>query len=186
VHRHVWNFIVVLTLLLCVAQGRAEHDKVQGHLCRSMDCTHEGPKIRLQILSMEEPGTLTVAINNVTRQPVRLWEESHSWGAAHWRVVRIRGERVDAFFQNPNQLFTRNIPTYVEIAPNATKKQSLNLDDGEWLSDSTDDPRLKRGDRIVIIYDVPDQEFCLAGFDEARKFRVWHGIATTSEVFGSP
>jgi hypothetical protein len=58
---------------------------------------------------------MTIEFENSSQKPLRLWEDSNSWGAACWRVLVIRDGRLETFFQNPDQGFTKNNPTFVEI-----------------------------------------------------------------------
>src|SRR5882724_1076191 len=71
-----------------------------------------GNDLRLKIADIERSGTLAIQISNYSKEPIRIWEDANSWGAAHWRVLLLRGGHLETFFENQNRIFTGNIPTF--------------------------------------------------------------------------
>jgi hypothetical protein len=125
--------------------------------------------LTLAIKEVKPSGVVTVEIDNSSQKPIRIWKESNSWGAAHWRVLRIRKGALETFFQNPDQGFTRNVPGFEEIAGGAKIEQELSLNNGNWCGFGHCSPyyehgfggrkaSFKRGDILIVIYDVPRKE----------------------------
>lgn len=144
--------------------------------------------LEIKIASVTPSGGITVKVSNISKDPVRVWQESNSWGAARWRVLRIRKGQLEAFFQNPNQRFTRNIPTSTDIAAGAEIEQKFDLNGGNWCGFAHcsgykehgfggREASFEPGDIIVVTYDVPRT-------DEASKMGVWYGV--TAEMTAVP
>ncbi len=134
----------------------------------------------LTIVKVSPAGSITVNIANSSKNPIRIWKESNSWGAARWRIFLIRTERLETFYQNPDQGFTRNIPTFSEIAGGAHIEHKLNLNDGSWRGSEREKIRFGPGDTIIVAYDAPKQ-YGWPGAPvtiEASNMRVWYGVAT--------
>ncbi len=125
--------------------------------------------LTMRIAETSSSGTITVQLGNSGKKPVRIWQDSNSWGAAHWRVLVIRKAQLETFFQNPDKDFTRNIPTFREIAGGAYIEQKLNLNGGDWRGPTGHRIQFAPDDLIVVIYDVPFT-------NEALKMRVWYGV----------
>jgi len=151
--------------------------------------------LTLAIKEVDPSGVITVEINNSLRKPIRIWNEANSWGAAHWRVLLIRNGRLMTFYENPDQMFTRNGPGFKEIAGGAKIERQLSLNNGDWCgfghcSSYSDhgfggrEVNFKRGDILIVIYDVPKQDvFPEAPITvEASKMGVWYGVATAMTV----
>jgi len=129
-------------------------------------------------------GTLTIEIDNSSTEPLKLWKDSNSWGAACWRVLLIRKGQVETFFQNPDQIFTVNMPAFNEIAGGGHVEQKLDLNGGNWCGLGHCAQYNERGfggsriafessDMLIVIYDVPATQ-------EARDYNVWYGVVATS------
>ncbi len=140
--------------------------------------------LEIKIAEVVRSGGITVRVSNGSKDPIKVWQESNSWGAARWRVLRLRKGQLETFFQNPNQRFTRNIPTSKEIAAGAQIEQKLDLNGGNWCGFghcSSYNERgfgdrvasFERGDTIIVTYDVPRT-------DEASKMGVWYGVTGAS------
>jgi hypothetical protein len=135
--------------------------------------------LTLKILEVSYSGTITVEISNLSREPIKIFEESNSWGAFCWRILRIRKDCIESFFQIPNEIFTRNIPTYGEISVGTHIKKKLNLHDGTWgdmrckielgggMKSKIEN--FKPNDVIIAIYEVPYSY-------EAYNLKVWYGM----------
>ena len=143
--------------------------------------------LQVKIIETSPSGSITVEVTNASKYPIKIWQESNSWGAARWRVLLIREGRLKTFFQNPNQRFTRNIPTISEIAAGAHIKHMLDLNGGNWCGlghcSKHDEHGLKGhevsfepNDMIVVTYDVPRTI-------EAVKEDVWYGVAAAIMTF---
>ena len=137
--------------------------------------------LQIKIAEVSPSGVITVEVSNTSIYPIKVWQEANSWGAARWRVLRIRKGQLETFFQNPNQHFTRNIPTFSEIAGGAHIKQKLDLNGGNWCGfghcSSFDEygflgqeVSFEQNDIIVVTYDVPFT-------NEAVNMGVWYGVA---------
>jgi hypothetical protein len=121
---------------------------------------------------------------NISPRPLRIWKETNSWGAAHWRILLMKRGRLLTLSQNPDQAFTRNIPAFSEIASGAHFEYKLDVNDGNWLGANGEQVDFDPGDTIVAIYDVPKQDGW-AGAPvtiEASRMNVWYGIATVLTV----
>lgn len=138
------------------------------------------PDLSLRIVQASPSGTVAVAIANASQRPIRIWQESNSWGAAHWRVLLIRNGRLQPFFENPDQVFTRNIPTFDEITPGSHIERKLDLSAETWRGTEGQKVRFEHGDTVVVVYDVP-KSYGWAGAAvtlEASKMGIWYGVAT--------
>ena len=143
--------------------------------------------LQLHVANIAQSGSLTVEVSNSSKRPIRIWEEDNSWGAARWRVLRIRAGRLETFFQNPNRIFTMNMPTSEEIAPGALVEHKLDLNGGNWCGlghcggynehgFGGEKADFQRGDTLIVLYDVPST-------NEAGKMGVWYGVTAASATF---
>src|SRR5437660_3926449 len=71
--------------------------------------------LKLGKIEVSRAGNITGQIENSSKEPLRVWKDSNSWGAACWRVLLLRKGRLETFYQNPDQIFTINWPTFDEI-----------------------------------------------------------------------
>jgi hypothetical protein len=141
-------------------------------------------ELTLAIANVAPSGQVTVRITNSSTWPVRIWEESNSWGAAHWRLLLIRNGRLETFFESPDQAFTRNIPVYKEIPVGGGIERRLDLSEEKWRGPDAARIRFVRGDIVIVIYDVSKQ-FGMAttpSIVESRKMNVWCGVAAAMTV----
>jgi hypothetical protein len=140
----------------------------------------------IRIVDASASGRIRVEIGNSSQRSVRLWRDSNSWGAARWRVLRIRNGLLETFFQNPDRTFTRNIPAFDELAEGAHVELDLDLNGGNWCGFghcTSYDQRgfggknasFEPGDTIIVVYDVPLTS-------EAVKMGVWYGVVSTSTI----
>src|SRR5262245_20056791 len=83
--------------------------------------------LKVKIVEVLPSGRITVELCNSSKELIRVWRDSNSWGAARWRVLLIRKGRLETFFQNPDQLFTRNIPTFDKLVAGAHIEKKLDL-----------------------------------------------------------
>ncbi len=151
---------------------------IAGELANGMPPLPTEPGIKL--LRVSQTGVITVELSNPSKSALKIWQGSNSWGAACWRVLLIRHGHVEAFFQNPYQIFTANAPIFDEIAPGARLERSLDLNGGNWCGFGHCASYNERGiagkrisvesnDVIVAVYDVPPTR-------EATDMGVWRGV----------
>jgi len=141
-------------------------------------------ELTLMIVEVSPSGSITVRISNLSKRTIRLWKESNGCGAAHRRVLLIREGRLQTFYQSPDQVFTRSIPTFSEIAGGAHIEHKLNLNETEWHGSEGKKISFKSGDTIIVIYDVPRAyggDFGWAGTHgtvDPSKMDVWYGVTS--------
>lgn len=170
-------FLVTYAFQMCVAQDAPVN------------------KISIELLRMSHTGEITVKMTNISKQTIRVWQDSNSWGAAHWRVLVLRKNRLETFFQNPDQGFTVNMPSFVEMSPGAQREERLDLNGGNWCGlgfCSSYNQRgfdgqeysFQKGDIVTVIYDVP-KEYGLGSQTaiDARKMGVWYGVIAACTTF---
>lgn len=138
-------------------------------------------------VEVSRTGNIAVELANSSKEPLKVWKDSNSWGAACWRVLLIRKGHLETFFRNPDQGFTVNWPDFNEIAGSGHIVQKLDLNGGNWCGLGHCSIYNERGfggqqisfesnDIIIVVYDVP-------GTQEARDIGVWYGvIAATTTV----
>jgi hypothetical protein len=134
--------------------------------------------LQLSIAQASPAGKIMVRATNISQKPLRIWKDTNSWGAARWRVLVIRREQLQTFFQNPDHDFTRNFPSYTELAPGAFFEQTLDLNDGDWRGDTNGKVQFVADDRVVAIYDVPFTT-------EALNSKVWYGTVAALTTIGA-
>jgi hypothetical protein len=143
-----------------------------------------GNELRLKIADIGRSGTLTIQISNYSKEPIRIWEDANSWGAARWRVLLLRRGQLETFFENPNRIFTVNFPSFETIAAGASLERKLDLNGGNWCGlghcssysqrgFGDKNASFERGDTLIVIYDVP-------GTHEAGNMGVWFGVTAAS------
>jgi len=136
--------------------------------------------LNLVIKEVKSSGVVILEIKNSSQEPIKVWEEANSWGAAHWRVVLIRDGRLKTFFEEPDQGFTRNIPAFKEIAAGGHIDRELNIAGEGWRRADAQKVSFERGDVLIVIYDVPKPEIWPEApiTVEVSKMGVWYGVAT--------
>lgn len=138
--------------------------------------------LKINVVEVSHSGTITVEITNTSGAPIRVWKESNSWGSARWRVSFVRKAKLETFFQNPDQDFTKNYPLFAAIAAGAHIDQKLDVNGGNWCRlgrctlygerrSGVDEIHFEAGDVIIVTYDVPLTM-------EARNLSVWYGVST--------
>jgi hypothetical protein len=143
--------------------------------------------LKIERLEVSRTAQITLELQNSSKERLRVWKDSNSWGAACWRVLLIRERHLEAFFQNPDQGFTKNGPAFNEIVAGARLEQKLDLNGGNWCGFGHCSIYNQHGfggktltfepnDTVIVIYDVPVTQ-------EARDNGVWYGvIAATATV----
>jgi len=147
-------------------------------LCASTVAKDRSNDLTIKIVEISRSGEITVGVSNSSTEPIRVWRESNSWGAAHWRVLLIREGQLRTFFQNPDQLFTKNNPAFDEIAAGAHIEKKLNPNGENWRGLDGRKIDFESGDTVIVVYDVP-KEFGWPDAPvtvEARNMCVWYGV----------
>jgi len=140
--------------------------------------------VKIGKVEASRAGDIAVEILNSSKKPIKLWSDSNSWGAASWRVLLLRNGRLETFFQNADQMFTVNRPTFNEIAAGGHLELKLDLNGGNWCGFGHCSPYNERGfagkkvsfelnDMVIVIYDVPATQ-------EARNLGIWYGVVAAS------
>jgi hypothetical protein len=151
----------------------------------------EMPTNGLTIRSVQarESGIIELEIINSSKEKIRVWQESNSWGSAHWRVLVLRNNGLLLYFQNPRQRFTVNAPRFNELLPGQHLSQNLNLNGGNWCDteycSQYDESGIggkavefKKGDIVIVIYDVP-----FTYNSAIQRLKIWYGtVAVTTGV----
>ena len=83
---------------------------------------------------------------------------------------------MQTFFENPDQMFPRNVRGYDELSAGAKMTVTLDVNSRDWRTAGDGPVRFERGRTVVVVYDVPWS-------DEARDMHVWYGFATASAAF---
>jgi hypothetical protein len=141
--------------------------------------------LKLEITQVLPDGKITVKIGNVSKRPVRIWDSSYSWGAAHWRVLRVKGGQVETFFQEVAVAWMGNWPGTFEIPGGERFEATLDLNRepgiSAWHGLGGRKVRFDPGDMVIVVYDVPATFAArdLGGIlgKEARGLDVWFGVA---------
>jgi hypothetical protein len=141
-------------------------------------------RVSLKVTKVSNSGIISIQLTNSSKELIKLWKDSNSWGAARWRVLLIRKGQLETFYQNPDQEFTVNMPSFHEIAGGANIEQKLDLNGGNWCGAGHcasyaergiggREVKFEQGDLTIVIYDVPF-------FPESLSMGVWYGVAATS------
>ena len=143
---------------------------LSGRPAAAQDASMTGLGVSIQ--KATPSGIVRVKLVNRSKQSIRVFRDSNTWGAARWRILRIRGGAVEAFAQTLKEIYTRNVPAFDDLPAGASVDVQLDINDKGWLPDpsSTVNARLASGDTIVVVYDGPVTS-------EAEQLHVWHGIS---------
>ena len=184
----VWNGVIAATTGVAVNQslkaGGINATRSNGKINKT-----ERPKlpveksmnaIKINSVEVSRVALINVELQNISPERVKVWNGANSWGATCWRVLRIRNGRLDTFFQNPDQGFTKNGPTFNEIAAGARLEQKFDLNGGNWCGldhcsiynergFGGQNVTFEKNDRVIVVYDVPATQ-------EARDNGVWYGV----------
>jgi len=135
--------------------------------------TQQMNPLLIRVLDVSYSGEITLEISNSSKDPIRIWKDSNSWGAARWRVLLVRKGHLQTFFQDPDQDFTVNKPTFTEIPGGARIEQRLNPNGGDWRGLEGQKIAFVPGDVVIVVYDVPFTP-------ESLKLGVWYGVSAAS------
>ena len=138
------------------------------------------PSVR--IVKSSTSGTIAIEVGNPSTEKLRVWDESNSWGADRWRVLRVRNGQIETFLQNLHQVFTANFPSFNEIAPKAHLDRTLDLNGGDWCTHGKCSSFNEHGiggqtisfeadDTVIVVYDVPPTK-------ESQDMGVWSGVVS--------
>ena len=123
-------------------------------------------------------GIVSVVLCNYSKASINVWNQYNSWGASHWRLFIVRNGKVSVYFQNPNRLFTKNSPSFVELSKGDCVKIKLDVNDGAWSGLDDKKVSFSAVDKVLVSYDVPTSK-------EGYSLKVWYGvIAAVAEFVG--
>ena len=88
--------------------------------------------LAIRSLRVAPDGRISLEMWNVSDKPVRLWRDSNTWGAARWRVLRVRAGELRVAHQRIVEGFTVNLPVFDELAPQARLEVTLDLSQPRW------------------------------------------------------
>lgn len=165
------NFLRLLLLFL-VCGNAASVDASRSYL-------------NLEITSVEAKGILEVVLKNTNDEKIKIWKDSNSWGFARWRVIRIREGKIDVYYQNPERVFTRNIPSYNFVERENPIKMRFDLNDGEWCKQENSCGNAEEKNSQFSHFDFKPSDFLIIIFDvprttEALSLDVWYGVTAAS------
>jgi len=117
---------------------------------------------------------LRVKVVNATKEPVRLWKDSNSWG--HYKIsvclVQKNGKVVQ--IKRRPVAFTRNVPEFFETGPGESSETRIDLKDGYWtLPDGLD---LEDWPPFVSVV------LCVESTPEAKELKTWVGTRVSEWV----
>jgi hypothetical protein len=186
--------LMIFLTVLCGCVTNRTNVGATNAIDKSLEATDTSMKVSNSVkgltigkVEVSRTGSIAVELTNSSKEALKVWKDSNSWGAARWRVLLIRTGHLETFFQNPDQGFTVNWPEFVEIAGGGHITQKLDLNGGNWCGLGHCSIYNERGfggekvsfepnDMLIIVYDVPSTQ-------EARDKRVWYGvIAATATV----
>jgi len=127
----------------------------------------------LKITSVLPVGIVNLELHNGSKGPLRIFRETNGWGAARWRVFKLRRGESETFFLTTRYiLFTRNIPAFDEIQLGEKLEYRLDLNGENWFRSGEGKIGFESGDMLIVSYDVPLSE-------EALEEKVWWGVVST-------
>lgn len=142
-----------------------------------MTIRQQEPTVTLRILT----ASLEFWIENSGTEPLRVWDQSNSWG---WGTVMLvianRSEPQEGFTLEPKpRIFTRNGPGFIEIPPGGQSLVTIRPGDPEWdglqhIDHLRDEPLLVQG--LLRILPSP----------EAPRFNVFVGKVTSPTYVSQP
>jgi hypothetical protein len=155
--------------------------------------------LKLEVTTISAEGKVTVRMSNVSKQPLRVWQETNTWGAANWRLLVYRAGRLETYFQEydyVNYFPTANTPDFDEIGAGAYIERKLDLNETHswerWGGTRGGKVEFKPGDLVIVVYDVPATPAAKdlstelpSGSGLAKRWRgvgVWYGATAASTI----
>jgi hypothetical protein len=129
--------------------------------------------ISLQIdLRRSDPPAGTVFVVNEGDRPIRVWRSGNKWADTSLFFELLRGHHRHVL-RRVGAVYTRNVPSSVEIAPGARLGLEFDVGDGTWDSESL----IFADGRLVAIYEIKPSP-------EAAASRVWTGRLRAEVTLG--
>jgi hypothetical protein len=115
-----------------------------------------------------------VVLTNVTREPVRLWQEWCSWGyfTLSFEATDQSGKTVNV--RKKPRGWDRNYPDWTIIPPGDHMVFDVTFDESIWQNAPLPKVRESRVVKLKAIFEIPDDE-------DAKKAKVWTGRAVSPE-----
>ena len=144
-------------------------------------------EVALSIESAMPNGHLKIGVHNVSSKEIHVWTGCHSWAYFNWRVVVLRGDEMRLYCPYPNEMFTMNFPQCVSVKSGKMEVEDVQLGVADkwkndsrplmhWVGPKDSTPLLKKGDKIIVTYDVRWSE-------EANQYHVWTGLTAVSKEY---
>jgi hypothetical protein len=126
-------------------------------------------------------GRLVASLTNRGDRPVRVWERTNSWGWAIFSLtVHASGSASRAFTLRPaSRVWTRNGPSFVEIAPGESHAFGLAPSEEQWEGITAAESLRDQPLEVVATLKVPDST-------EAREFDVFIGSVESAPLLVQP
>ena len=132
--------------------------------------------LTIEVTRVASGGEIELALRNESSKALRIWREENSWGAARWRVLRVRRGELMVFFQSTTKVFTVNVPSSRELEVGNRLSIALDINESGWQgTDAIGGKLFAPGDLVVVIYDVPWSP-------EASSTNVWFGVAAGAKT----
>lgn len=153
--------IFLLMLAACCNVGSAKQPAVKPAVYSALE---------VRIERVLPAGQVILRMQNVGKEPLRIWMRGTEWGEARWRIVHISNGQLQTYYEDPDQIFSPNAPNFYEWPAGESKQITLDLNhDHRWWLPEPVDVKWASGDTVIAIYDVPSTF-------EAHKYGVWYGV----------
>jgi hypothetical protein len=131
-------------------------------------------------LTLQIHDTILLAqIRNPGDREVRVWDLGNSWGGASWslRLIVDGAMRREIAWRPTNQVYTRNIPRFIEVPPHGEKE--LRLTPSEWTAAEDLSPLRGVPIRVRVVLEI-------APSPEAAEHSVATGAAQSEDAVSPP
>lgn len=130
----------------------------------------ESPSLLVSIDKPSQFPHLTVVLQNSTKMPLRIWDDSNSWGWWNLRFCVVATNGGTYYVRRKCIDFYKNTPDFVTIDAAKEQKRVVNLADGWW-----DLPKELDFKEVVYISAV----YAVQPTAESREFVTWTGVTVS-------
>ena len=109
--------------------------------------------IEIELLR-DVPPAGAVALINMGGAVIRIWALGNEWGDEMISFEVIGDSTVIQVMRSP-QVYTRNVPSSIEVPAGGRHQIPFDLGDGSWQLAAPASELFARGTRIVAVYEVP-------------------------------